>query len=117
MGKLADEMTRLADEVRSLRSARGDQMRQLRTGVEELRADLRRSFALMSETQRSALAGFVRGLRDSVGAFRQEVAADMLGARLGWSGGSPAADVADETRQRHGLTEPKGVGHRARRRR
>lgn len=98
MGRLTDDMTRLAGEVRTGHADRARMMSELKQATVEMRravammhAGFRSARAEMARMQRRMLHGFVSGLRSTVGRMRKECADDLASARRAWVGAAAAA--------------------------
>ena len=85
MGKLTDDMTRLVGEIKAGHAARVS-----------FGKDMRQEVATMREGFRRAIEERVREVK----ALRQEVAADLAGARRAWFGPSPAERQAKKEAER-----------------
>ena len=81
MGKIAEDMTRLAKEIRAGHAERKAYTRNLRTSVAQMRAGFRRAHAQMA--------------RESMVA-RREIVNDLLAIRRVWMGLSPGAGSTAE---------------------
>jgi len=88
MGPLTESMRRLCGEIVSLRGARVSFVKDLKREVVALRAGFRRQ---NKERARTVMA------------LRQEVAADLAGARRAWFGPTPAERRAKEEAERERL--------------
>ncbi len=71
MGRITDDMTRLAGEIRAGHAARASFVKDLKREVATMRQGFRRQNKERAQT---------------VMALRQEVAADLEGARRAWAG-------------------------------
>ena len=98
MGRLTDDMTRLAGEIHAGHSDRERLVGDLKRGMHELRLDVagmqaafRTGRREMARRQGQTLRGFVANLESTVGSLRQAVATDLAGARQAWTGGTTAA--------------------------
>jgi hypothetical protein len=97
---MKDEMTGLAEEIRSLHSARAEfrneirnRVLDLRSGVRELRTGYGSARAEMARTMRQESHAFLAGLRKTVAEIehqaqgtRRAFAADLAGALAAWAG-------------------------------
>jgi uncharacterized protein YukE len=117
MGRMKDEMTGLAEQIRGLRDARAafrseirNRVMDLRGGVRALRMGYRSARAQMARAMRSESRAFLADLRKTVAEIetkalgtRQAFAADLAGALAAWAGGRPvAAKIAkNNTRKPH----------------
>ncbi len=98
MGRMTDDMTRLAGEILAARDTRGRMMREVKHATADMKrrvaamqADFRSAHADMARRQRGMLHGFVSGLKRTVATFRKEFADDLAGAHRVWAGGATAA--------------------------
>jgi len=90
MGRLTEEMRRLAEEIAELHASRGKFMQDLRATVLGMRSRFHHAHAEMADAARAARLAFVSGVVESVAALRHEFSADLLGAHQAWSGLSSA---------------------------
>ena len=100
MGRMKDEMTGLADEIRGLHNTRTafrseirNRVQDLRSGVRELRTGYQMARSQMARTMRSESRAFLANLQKTVSDLetkalgtRQAFAADLAGALAAWSG-------------------------------
>ena len=92
---LTDDMTRLCDEIVTMRKARGAMMTELRHGakglthsVTKLCAHFGRVRTTMAKRTKNERLAFLNNLKRSVGAERREMRNDLAGARRAWAGKS-----------------------------
>jgi len=93
MGNLTNDMTRLRQEVDSLRSDRGSLMQELARGAKELastvsamQADFSAAHAAMAESTGRARAEYLADIKRQVSNMINENAADRAGAARVWFG-------------------------------
>jgi hypothetical protein len=86
MGRLTDEMTRLCDEIVTLRQSRQGFVKDLTKNVAAMTAGHRRARKEMGRKTRAARQAGVAHLRKTVGDMRHAFAADLEGARRAWAG-------------------------------
>ena len=93
MGFLTDDMTRLRDQITTLRGARETLMSGLAQGADarrqtmsEMRAGFRSALNDMNKRARAHCFACVSGIRKHVADLREGVAGDLEGARRAWMG-------------------------------
>ena len=114
MGHMKDEMTGLAEEIRSLHDARTafrseirNRVMDLRSGVHELRMGYRSARRQMARTMRTESRAFLADLRTAVADLetkalgtRQAFAADLAGALEAWAGRRPVGGKNGKNHER-----------------
>ena len=90
---LTEDMTRLCDEIVTMRKARGSMMNELRHDakglkhtVKKLCAHLARTRTTMAKRTKNERAAFLTDLKRSVGAQLRDTRNDLAGARGVWAG-------------------------------
>jgi hypothetical protein len=86
MGRLADDTTRLCDEIRSLHGGREASLRSLKDGVARLRASFHNEHAQMARKTKADRLAFVSGMRKEVSRLRNEFSTELAGAHKAWFG-------------------------------
>ena len=113
MGRMRDEMTGLADQIRGLHHARSEfrseirnRVMDLRSGVRELRTGYQAARAQMARTMRSESHAFLKDPQKTVADLetkalgtRQAFAADLAGALAAWSGRRTAGAVKSHAKK------------------
>ena len=94
MGFLADDMTRLCNEIVHLRGARGALVKTLahgaddrRQAMDEARSGFRGAFTEMTRKAKADCFACVSGIKRHVAGLRSGMASDLEGARKAWVGG------------------------------
>ena len=97
MGRLTEDMTRLAAEINTERSERGRLVREVRHSTSEMKRAVAHmmgrfhsTHAQMAREQRQSLRGFVSSLHNTVMGLRTAFASDLAGARAAFFGAGPA---------------------------
>jgi len=92
---LTEDMTRLCDEIVTLRKMRGSMMAELQHGAKGLKhsvtklcAHFGRVRATMAKRTKNERLTFLNNLKRSVGAQRRDMRNDLAGARRAWAGKS-----------------------------
>ena len=88
MGRLTEDATRLRQEIDAMREARLGFIHGLRDTVSDMRAHFRTAQTEMAKRAAAERAAFVTTVRRTVAGLRQELAADIVGARSAWLGRS-----------------------------
>ncbi len=106
MGRLTEDMTRLAAEINVERGERGRLIRDMKSSTKDMKhavAHMMGSFhsaqAQMAREQRRNLRGFVSSLHNTVLALRTECAHDLAGARAAFFGTATAASGRGHARR------------------
>ena len=86
MGRLADDTTRLCDEIRALHGGRETLLRSLKGAVAGLRASFRNGHAQMARKTKADRLAFVSGMRKEVFRFRKELSTELADAHKAWFG-------------------------------
>lgn len=86
MGRLADDTTRLCDEIRALRGGREASLRSLKGAVAGWRARFRNEHAQMARKTKADRLAFVSGMRKEVSGLRNEFSTELAGAHKAWFG-------------------------------
>lgn len=93
MGRLLEEMTRLAGEIQALRGSRrvfqkelADGNRERQMDVFEMCADFADTQARVAKRTKEERLAFLKNLRRTVGGQQREMRADMAAARRAWAG-------------------------------
>lgn len=91
MGRLADDTTRLCDEIRSLRGSRETSrggreasLRSLKDGVARLRESFHNAHAQMARKTKADRLVSVSNVRKEVSRLRKELSSDLAGAHKAW---------------------------------
>jgi hypothetical protein len=93
MGRLLEEMTRLAGEVQALRGSRRAFRKELADGNRERQMDVFKMCADFADTQ-ARMAGrtkaerlaFLKNLKRTVSGQQRDMRVDIAGARRAWAG-------------------------------
>jgi hypothetical protein len=92
---LTDDMTRLCDEIVTMRKARSNMMSELQHGAKGLKhsvtklcAHFGRVRVTMAKRTKNERLAFFNNLKRSVGAERRDMRNDLAGARRAWAGKS-----------------------------
>lgn len=90
---LTDDMTRLSEEIRTLRKMRNNLMtalsrdsRSRKLGIAEFCNRLESARTAMAKQTKNERVTFFNNLKHVVGAQRQALQADLAGARRAWAG-------------------------------
>ena len=81
-----EDLSRLRDEITTLRNGRVELLGALRAGVCEMRAGFCKAHAHMAKKTRAELKAFVSDLRETVNGLRAGFQADNAAAHLAWFG-------------------------------
>lgn len=91
MGRLMDDMSRLAGEIQALHGSRrafrtelADGNRERQTDVFAMRADFADTQARLATKTKEGRLAFLKSLRRTVGWLQREMAADLAAARRAW---------------------------------
>ena len=93
MGRLLEEMTRLAGEIQELRGSRRTLRSELAEGNRERQMDVFEMCVDLADTQgrkaertKAELLAFLNDLKRTVGGQQREMRADIAAARRAWAG-------------------------------
>ena len=86
-----EDLSRLRDEITTLRNGRVELLGALRAGVCEMRAGFCKAHAHMAKKTRAGLKAFVSDLSESVKALRAGFQGENAAAHLAWFGPTRAA--------------------------
>jgi len=93
MGRLLEDMTRLAGEIQALHGSRRAFRKELADGnsdrhmdVFEMCADFAGTQAQLATTAKEERLAFLKNLKRAVGGQQREIRADIAGARRAWAG-------------------------------
>lgn len=93
MGRLRDDMTRLAGEIQALRGSRralrkelADGNRERQMDVFEMCADFANTQARVAKRTKEGRLAFLNCLRRTVGRLQRGMGADLAAARRAWAG-------------------------------
>lgn len=93
MGRLLEDMTRLAGEIHALRGSRRAFQKELADGnrdrqmdVFEMCADFAGTQARMAKRTKAERIAFLKNLRRTVGGQQREMGVDIAAARRAWAG-------------------------------
>jgi len=86
MGRLTEGMTRLCGEIVALRGARKGFVKNICHNVAAMRRGFSQARAEMAAKTKKERRAFVADLKGKVAGLRQELAADLDGARRAWAG-------------------------------
>jgi len=114
MSTIAEDMTRLREEMHTLRGSRREFAEGMRDTVSEMRLGFREATAARAKQSKAERSDFVSDLKQvakqskaerqasvlelkqEVGDMRRELAAELKGAHEAWSGQSAGASKADD---------------------
>jgi hypothetical protein len=92
---LTDDMTRLCDEILTMRKARGSLVNELQHGAKALKhtvtklcAHMGRARASTAKRTKNERVAFLNNLKRSVAGQRRDMRNDLSGARNAWAGKS-----------------------------
>ncbi len=111
MGRLTEDMARLAAEINTERSERARLIREVKHSTSEMKravAHLMGRFhtahTQMARGQRQSLRGFVSGLHNTVTGLRTAFASDLAGARAAFFGTAAAPSGRGHSRRAKSLS-------------
>jgi len=87
---LTASMGRLCNEIDALHQIRRSFLENLATGTKEMRARFTFAHTRQSAKTKGDLTDFVSGLKHRMATFRQDLRADLSGARCAWAGRASA---------------------------
>jgi colicin import membrane protein len=105
MGPFTAEMSRLCQEIVTLRQQRQAYIRDLAQNVTGMKAEFRQAHAEMAQKERKFRAASLAELKATVTGMRRAFALDIKGAHRVWFGPSPAerraeAEAAQQAREK-----------------
>jgi len=104
---MAEDMTRLSNEIAGLREKRTAFMKGLRGSVAEMQEGFRAAHAEMAKRVKDEGAAFVSSLRETVAGLRDEFAAENAAAHLAWFGAGAVGHRAKGRKEAGPGTEAK----------
>jgi hypothetical protein len=86
MARIANDLTRLREEIRTLHGGRETLLRSLKDAVAGLRASFRNEHAQMARKTKADRLAFVSGMRKEVSRSRNEFSTELADAHKAWFG-------------------------------
>jgi len=86
MGRMLEDMTRLAGEIQTLRGSRRAFRKELAMDVVEMCADFADTHARMAKRTKEERLAFCKNLKRTVGGQQREMRAEMAAAGRVWAG-------------------------------